>query len=90
MTETFGSPITQKMPLYTFRNTKTDEVIEEIMTISAMEEFIADGEWKQIIGAPNLVTHTGSIVSKTSEDWRSHLKSIKKRSGTRVKNSIHV
>lgn len=60
------------------------------MTISAMEEFIADGEWKQIIGAPNLVTHTGNIINKTSGDWKDHLKNIKKTSGTRVKNSINV
>ena len=78
------------MPLYTFRNIETDEVVTELMSISDMEELVAQGEWKQIIGAPNLVTHTGMIINKTSGDWKDHLKKIKKSSGHRVKNSINI
>lgn len=78
------------MPLYTMKNTTTGEVKDMMMSISAMEELRATGEWTQIIGAPNLVTHTGNMINKTSDDWKSHLKNIKKASGTRVKNSINV
>lgn len=30
------------MPTYTFRNTKTDEVFDKFMSISAREQFLAD------------------------------------------------
>jgi hypothetical protein len=78
------------MPLYTMKNTTTGEVKDMMMSISAMEELRATGEWTQIIGAPNLVTHTGNMINKTSDDWKSHLKNIKKASGNRVENSIKV
>lgn len=78
------------MPSYTFRNIETGELKDELLTISEMEELVAEGEWKQVIGAPQLVTHTGNIVNKTSGDWKDHLKKIKKSSGHRVTNSIKV
>jgi hypothetical protein len=39
------------------------------------------GEWDQIIGAPKIVTHTGSIINKTSSDWKNLLGKIKKGAG---------
>lgn len=45
------------------------------------EEFLASGEYEQLVGAPSLVTHTGNIVNKTSSDWKDLLKKIDKGSG---------
>jgi len=78
------------MPLYTFRNKESGEVKDMLLSISAMEELKEEGEWEQIIGAPNLVTHTGNVINKTSSDWKDHLKNIKKNTSRRVKNSINV
>lgn len=78
------------MPLYTFRNKNTEEVIEKTITISQMQEFVESGEWEQIIGAPSLITHTGNMVNKTPDSWKSHLKGIKKAAGTRVENTVKL
>ena len=78
------------MPLYTFRNKETGEVKDMILSVSAMEELTEQGEWEQIIGAPNMVTHTGNIINKTSGDWKDHLKKIKKASGKQVNNTVNV
>ncbi len=78
------------MPLYTMKNTTTGETQDMMLSISQMEEMRATGDWTQVIGAPNLVTHTGNMVNKTSGDWKDHLKNIKKAAGTRVANSVKV
>lgn len=70
------------MPTYTFKNLKTGEVRDEIMSIRDMERLISEGEWTQVIGAPQLVSHTGNIINKTSSGWKEHLKNIKKSSGS--------
>jgi hypothetical protein len=69
------------MPTYSFRNKETGEVFDKILKISEREEFLASGEYEQLIGAPSLVTHTGNIVNKTSSDWKDLLKKIDKGSG---------
>jgi hypothetical protein len=78
------------MPLYTMKNTVTGEIEDMILSISEMEEMRDAGEWTQLVGAPNLVTHTGNIVNKTPDSWKSHLKNIKKSSGRHVPNSIKL
>jgi len=78
------------MPLYTFRNNKTGEVKDMVISVSSMQELTEQGEWEQVIGAPNMVTHTGNIVNKTSGDWKDHLKKIKKSSGKQVANTINL
>ena len=53
-----------------------------IISISKKEEMVASGEWEQIhTGVPDLVTHTGSMLGKTSGDWKNKLDQIKKQSG---------
>lgn len=70
------------MPTYDLKNTKTGEVKEMIISISKKEEMVASGEWEQVhLGVPDLVTHTGSVLSKTSGDWKNKLDQIKKNSG---------
>lgn len=76
------------MPMYTMQNKSTGEVVDMRMSISEMVAMTENGEWKQIIGAPSLVSHTGNIVNKTPDSWKSHLKSIKKSAGKQVANTI--
>ena len=45
------------MPTYTFRNTKTEEVFEKFMSISAREAFLeANPEITTVIGAPATIS----------------------------------
>jgi hypothetical protein len=78
------------MPLYTFRNKETGETKDMVISVSSMQKLTEEGVWEQVIGAPNMVTHTGNIVNKTSGDWKDHLKKIKKSSGKQVANSINL
>lgn len=69
------------MPTYNLRNVKTGEEKEVIMSISDLEKTKQEGEWKVIIGAPKLVTHVGSVLGRTSGDWKDKLKQIKQSAG---------
>tara|TARA_R110000822_G_scaffold57090_1_gene143898 strand:+ start:490 stop:726 length:237 start_codon:yes stop_codon:yes gene_type:complete len=71
------------MPNYTFVNKNTDEeFIEFFQTWSSKDQYLEENTHiKQIIGTPAFVTQTGSTLSKTSGDWRDHLKNIKKGAG---------
>lgn len=69
------------MPTYSIRNINTGEEKETIMSISEMEKMKEQGEWKVIIGAPKIVTHVGSVLGRTSGDWKDKLKQIKQNSG---------
>ena len=70
------------MPLYDFKNKETDEVEEHLCLISDVEQFLIDNpHLERMISAPNLISNTGTILSKTSSDWRDLQKRIKKNSG---------
>ena len=78
------------MPTYDMQNIKTGEVTEMIISISKMTEMVESGEWaNQINSAPKMVTGVGSVLSKTSGDWKDKLKPIKSNQSRYVKNSIH-
>ncbi len=78
------------MPLYEMKNLQTGETSDMIVTIAKMEEMISSGEWKQVMGTPALITHTGNMINKTSGDWKDHLKNIKKSAGRRRPNSVNI
>lgn len=70
------------MPTYDMKNTETGEIKEMILTIAKKEEMVESGEWTQVhLGVPDLVSHTGNIVNKTSGDWKSLLGKMKKEAG---------
>lgn len=70
------------MPTYDLRNKESGEVKEMFISISKKEELIESGEWEQVhLSVPELVTHTGSVLSQTSGDWKNKLDQIKKQSG---------
>lgn len=77
------------MPTYDMKNIKTGEVKEMFLKISEKEALVESGEWEQVFNsAPELVTHTGNIINKTSGDWKDLLKNIKKNAGKWVPNTI--
>lgn len=70
------------MPSYTFRNKQTGEIQDKFVSISARDQLVEQGEWEQIHTAcPMTVTHVDGILSKTDDNWRDLLKTIKKNSG---------
>ena len=71
------------MALYTITNDETNETEELFCTYEDLQKTLEKrGEpWRQVIGTPGFVTHTGNIVNKTSSDWKDLLKGIKKNSG---------
>tara|TARA_R110002167_G_scaffold344004_1_gene553180 strand:+ start:712 stop:942 length:231 start_codon:yes stop_codon:yes gene_type:complete len=76
------------MPIYAVKHKETGVEKDVFLSISAMQDFLAEGEYTQVITAPALVTHTGNIVNKTSSDWKDHLKAIKRNSTDN--NTINV
>ena len=76
------------MPTYDVRNKETGEEREVIMSYDALQVLLSEG-WEQVHkSSATLVTHTGSILSKTSDGWKDVLKGVKKASGR--KNTINV
>ena len=70
------------MPTYDLRNKETGEVKEMLLTIAKKEEMVASGEWEQVhLSTPDLVTHTGNIINKTSGDWKDLMKKMKTEAG---------
>jgi len=76
------------MPIYTVKHKETGVEKDVLMSISGMQDFLAKGEYTQVITAPAFITHTGNIVNKTSGDWKDHLKAIKRNSTDN--NTINV
>ena len=70
------------MPSYTLEHKETGERKDVVCSIAEMTRLTdkETGEYKNIIGAPMLVTHVGSVAGKTSGDWKDLLKKIKKGS----------
>ena len=65
------------MPSYTFENTKTGEVYDDMMSISDMESFLKKNKHiKQIIGRVNIVSGVSGITHKTDGGWNDNLQRI--------------
>lgn len=71
------------MPTYIFKHKESGEEKEFFVSISKMQEMThpETGEWTQLIQPPNTVTHTGSMIGKTSSGWKDLLGRIKNSSG---------
>ena len=70
------------MPNYTLRNIKTKESF--IVTCSYVElqkKLEENHDLVQMLVTPTIIGGTGSLLSKTSDGWKDHLKEIKKGSG---------
>lgn len=76
------------MPTYDVRNKESGEEKEVILSYDALQALLREG-WEQIHkSSAELVTHHGSIIGKTSNDWKDLVKRIKK--GSARDNTINV
>jgi len=70
------------MPTYTVIHEKTGEEKDIFCSFSELETYLKENpDWSKMISAPNIITHTGNVVNKTSGDWKDLMKNIKKGSG---------
>ena len=69
------------MPTYTLLNTETDEMSETFCSWSELQEMLKDDNLTQALSLPKIVHDTGSLLARTSDGWKDHLKEIKKGSG---------
>ena len=58
------------MPIYDFRDTKTGKTFEEMMTISAKEQYLKDNpHMKQIINGGNFI-YSNNILKTAGDGWK--------------------
>ena len=70
------------MPSYTLRNIKTKQEQDVFCTWIELQDLLnEDPNLIQKITAPKIVSGVGSLLSKTDDGWKDHLKEIKKGSG---------
>lgn len=69
------------MPVYTVINKTTQERKEVFCSWSELEEIVKDKNLVQELAIPKIVHDTGSLLSRTDNGWKDHLKEIKKGSG---------
>ena len=78
------------MPTYVFKNKKTAEIEEMILSLSKREELIAGGEWEQVItNHGGFIADHKSPLTRAGSEWGDILKNVKKSSSRYVKNTIH-
>ena len=59
------------MPSYTFRDKKTDETWDDMMTIAEMEDYLKKNKNIGLVpAAPLIVGSVGQLDSKTDSGWK--------------------
>lgn len=62
------------MPIYTFRNTKTNEEYTEMMSISSKEKYLQENSHiEQVITVPNFADAVSLGVTKPPADFQKHV-----------------
>jgi hypothetical protein len=71
------------MPIYEFRNTETDELLDVSLKISEYDQYIKDNPKlvRHYSKAPGLTSGTKSALTVAGKEWEGHLNRIKKGSG---------
>lgn len=69
------------MPVYTVINKTTKEHTEVFCSWNELQEMLKDDNLTQALSLPKIVHDTGSLLARTSDGWKDHLKEIKKGSG---------
>ena len=65
------------MPIYTFENTKTKKVYDEMMSISEKEDFLDKNKHiKQLLTTINIVGGVQGITHKTDGGWNDNMQRI--------------
>ena len=70
------------MPSYTLRDIKTKKERDVFCSYTELQEILKkDPKLVQKLTTPKIVSGVGSLLSKTDDGWKDHLKEIKKGSG---------
>ena len=70
------------MPVYTVINkTNFKSILEVFCSWNELQEMLKDDNLTQALSLPKIVHDTGSLLARTSDGWKDHLKEIKKGSG---------
>ena len=65
------------MPIYTFENTKTGEVFDDMMTIAEMENYLKKNKHiTQVITGLNIVASVGNRTMRTDSGFKDVLSKI--------------
>ena len=65
------------MPIYDFRNKKTGEVFEEMMSISAREQYLKDNPHiEQLVSGINIVSGVAGKSYRQDSGWKDNLSRI--------------
>ena len=65
------------MPKYAFRNTKTGEIFDEMMTISAKEQYLKDNPHiQQMVSGINIVSGVAGTSYRQDSGWKDNLSRI--------------
>ena len=65
------------MPIYTFENTKTGKVYDDMMSISEKESYLKKNKHiKQILTSINIVGGVQGVTHKTDGGWNDNLQRI--------------
>jgi hypothetical protein len=70
------------IPTYNLKNTETDEIFTEFMSMSALDAYLLENS--KIVQMPSssaIVSKIGDNISRTDGGWNDVLKTIKKGSG---------
>ena len=71
------------MPIYTFHNSKTDEVYTEMMSISEMESYLkSNPHIKQQLTQMNIVGGVSGVSYRTDGGWKETLSKIAEKHPT--------
>ena len=80
------------MPTYSFRNIKTGEEFDEIMSISKLEEYkLNNPHLEQLLGTPPIGDPVRLGMKKPDDTFRDILKQIKKNTdGKRIISTVNT
>ena len=67
------------MPVYTLLNKETNEEHDITVKYDELQTILEDTNLQRVFKPNQFITIHGSVMSRTDGDFRSHLKSIKKK-----------
>lgn len=69
------------MPTYTFRSNKTDKEWDDTMSWKKLDEYYIKHDCQQVLGVVKIISATGDVMSKTTDEFKDRMKDIHKSAG---------
>ncbi|MDB4443366.1 hypothetical protein N9157_02540 [Saprospiraceae bacterium] len=77
------------MPVYTIRDTSSDEEWDTVMSWSQLTEYLSENPlYTQVLSTPKILSSVGGSIAKTSDGWKDLTKSMHKHAGRESKMKI--